>query len=324
MSNVFNSTRPPWMYDYVNVQESMGMKPSTSHVKNNQAARFFKRQLLQRAMSPFQFTVPDNWDKDYFLYVLYCWGFIGVINTDKFGVIPQQCSLRGYNVFYHPREIVVTNPLLMYKDNLEIGRNCEVINLEPDWCGVMDLVEYYGDLLALSYEALEMNIANSKLAYAFAASNKNVAATFKKMFDDIQDGDLMVAFDKDIMGDLTTEKPWDAIFNDLSKNYIALEIIETMRDINNMFDTEIGIANNTVAKKRERVNTAEVNANNEETFTKVDLWYETVTDCLNRVNDMFYGGADECRVEWRREVITNAESDLDITGTDQSRADLAG
>ena len=314
MSELFSS-RPPWMYDYVNAVDGMGIKPSTSHVKNTRAARFFKRQLMQRAMSPFEFTLPENWDKDYFLYVLYCWGFLGVINTNRYGVIPQQCGLRGYNVFYHPREIVVTNPLLKYTDNLVIGKNCEVVHLEPDWFGVMDLVEYYGDLLALSYEALEMNIANSKLAYAFAASKKNIAESFKKLFDNVQGGDLLVAFDKDMMGDLTTEKPWDAIFNDLAKNYIALDVIETMRDINNMFDTEIGIANNTVAKKRERVNTAEVNANNEETFTKVDLWFETVSGCFEKVNNMFYAGEEVCKLAWRREN-ENAESNLKPLSTD--------
>ena len=153
-----------------------------------------------------------------------------------------------------------------------------------------------------------MNIANSKLAYAFSASKKSIAEAFKKMFDNVQGGDLMTVYDKDLTDSVTGAKPWEAIFNDLSKNYIALELIETMRDINNMFDTEIGIDNNTVAKKRERVNTAEVNANNAETFTKVDLWFDSINNAFKRINDMFYNGSDVCRVEWR-EVPDIAKSD---------------
>lgn len=306
--------RPPWFYDYVNTVDSMGLKPSTLHVKDTNAAYFFKRQLLQRALSVFEFTLPENWDKDYFLYTLYCFGYVGVLNTDRFGIIPQQCALKGYNVFYHPREIVVVNPLLNQSLELTIGTNCEVVKLQPDYGGVMDLVNYYGDLLALTYEAALMNIANSKLSIGFAASNKNVAQSFKKIFDNVQGGDLMVAFDKDMLGDLTTGKPWEPIINDLSHNYITLDLLETMRDINNMFDTEIGINNNTVAKKRERVNTAEVNANNAETFTKVDLWYETIKEDLDRVNKMFYDSRDECTIKWR-EVPNNAESNLDAAGT---------
>lgn len=309
--NIFNN-RPPWFYDYVNTVDAMGEKPSTSHVKDNRAAYFFKRQLLQRALSVFEFTLPENWDKDYFLYTLYCFGFVGVLNTDKFGVIPQQCGLRGYNVFYHPKNIIVTNPLISAIMDLQIGRNCEVVKLQPDYCGVMDLVHYYGDLLALTYEALIMNIANSKLSIGFAASKKSVAESFKKLFDNVQGGDLMVAFDKDMCGDLGQDEPWKPIINDLSKNYIARELIEAMRDINNMFDTEIGIANNSVAKKRERVNTAEVSANNAETFTKVDLWMETISEDFEKVNGMFYPTGGGCSVAWRdtSEVQGNAEGDI--------------
>jgi len=296
-----NTNRPPFYYDYQNVVNGIGLKPSTSHVKDNQAAYFFKRQLLQRAMSPFIFTLPENWDRDYFLYVLYSFGWIGVINTDTFGVIPQGCALRGYNVFYEPREIVVTNPLLKSPLNLVIGETCELVKLEPDFRGVLDMVNYYGDLLALSYESLNMNIANSKLAYVFAANSKSIAETFKKLFDTIQGGDLMAVADKKLFDDITGNKPWEAVFNDLSKNYIALDIIETMRDINNMFDTEIGIDNNSVAKKRERVNTAEVEANNAEIYTKVDMWLESLQESFKKVNTMFYGGSDKCRVEWRKE-----------------------
>lgn len=322
MDFIGSGTRPPFYYDYQNVVNGLGFKPSTSHVKDNHAAYFFKRQLLNRAVSVFDFTLPDNWDKDYFLYVLYCWGFIGVIKTDKFGVIPQQCALKGYNVFYNPREIVVTNPLLERSPyNLVIGQNCELIKLQGDFRGVLDIVEYYGDLLALTYEALNMNLANSKLAYAFGASKKSVAESFKKMFDNIQGGDLMTVFDKDLLDPLTGQKPWEAIFNDLSKNYIALELLETMRDISNQFDTEIGIANNQVAKKRERVNTAEVDANNAETFTKVDLWLDYIRESFDRVNNMFYGGADECRVEWRKEATADAEIYDPINGPVPEQAD---
>ena len=298
----YTGIAPPFYYDFQNVVNGMGLKPSTSHVRDNQASYFFKRQLIQRAISPFEFTLPDNWDKDYFLYVLYLWGFIGVFNTDKYGVICNQCGLKGYNIYYHPREIVVTNPLLKQPLELVIGENCELVKLQPDFRGITDIVNYYGDLLALTYEALQMNIANSKLSYAFIASKKSVAQSFKRMFDDVQGGDLMTVLDRDAMPDITGAKPWEAIFNDLSKNYIALELLETMRDIYNHFDTEIGINNNTVAKKKERVNTAEVEANNAETFSKIDLWRELIDECFNKVNKLFYNGANVCQVEWREGV----------------------
>ena len=287
----------PYYYDYATAVSAAGVKPSAVHVHDNNAAFFYKRQLLQRAMSPFKFTLPDTWDKDYFLYCLYCWGYVGVFDSGKFGVIPQGCSLKGYNVFYRPTEILVSNPLLPIR-NYKIGVNCELIKLTPDYFGAMDIVNYYGDLLAVTYEALAMNLQNSKLAYVFAAGSKNTAESLKKLFDNIQGGDLAAFYDKDLRTG-TDEKPWEVFENNLRNNYIALDIMETMRDIFNQFDTEIGIENNNVAKKKERVTNAEVSANDEETYSKVALWFDTIKAGMDKVNDMFYPDGNGCGIEWR-------------------------
>ena len=49
-------------------------------------------------------------------------------------------------------------------------------------------IEYDADLLALATESLAVNITNSKLAYVFACQDKTVAESFKKMFDQINEG----------------------------------------------------------------------------------------------------------------------------------------
>ena len=67
--------------------------PNSIHTQNTQLAAYFRRYLLQKAISVFDWTLPDNWNRDFFLYVLYCWGVVAVIKTDKFGVIPQGCAL---------------------------------------------------------------------------------------------------------------------------------------------------------------------------------------------------------------------------------------
>lgn len=300
----------PYYYDYGTAVSAAGVKPSAVHVHDNMASYFYKRHLLQRAMSPFVFTLPDNWDKDYFLYCLYCWGFVGVFDSGEYGVIPQGCALKGYNVFYRPTDIVVTNPLLNQK-TLRIGVECELIRLTPDYFGIMDLVNYYGDLLAVTYEALAMNIQNSKLAYVFAAGDKKTAESLKKLFDNIQGGDLAAFYSKDLHLE-DGSKPWEVFEQNLSNNYIADDIMETMRDIFNQFDTEIGIDNNNLAKKKERVTNAEVSANDEETYSKVSLWFETIKSGMDKVNRMFYNGREECSIKWRGGEPLHAENDPDV------------
>lgn len=294
-----NNGKPPILYQYDVMHNAAGEKPSTSHVRNTAIAWYFKRHLMQRAMSPFKFEVPENWDLDYFLYCLYGWGFVGVFDSKKYGVIPQACGLRGYNVFYRPREIVVANPALtLERHEYMIGVDCELVKLTPDYFGVMDIVDYFGNILALTYEALDMNLANSKLAYMFGTASKKTAESLKKLFDNVQGGDLAAFYDKD----LTLEdgsKPWAEFTNNLRNNFIAPELLEVWRDLENQFDTMIGIDNNNLAKKRERVTVAEVQSNDEETYTKVDLWFDTVKAGFEKVNSMFYNGRNECVITWR-------------------------
>jgi hypothetical protein len=100
-------------------------------------------------MSVFEWQIPPTWSKDYFLYVLYCWGFMAIINTDKFGVIPQACGLQGYDVFYRPTHAVIVNPLLTGMKTPRIDKQCVLMRLQPDYGGIMDMVTYYSDMMAL-------------------------------------------------------------------------------------------------------------------------------------------------------------------------------
>lgn len=286
----------PVFYDYINAANSR-VDPSTVHVKNTGLNRFFVRYLLQRAMSPLEFRIPDSWDRNYFLYVLYCMGWIGVLNTDKFGVICQHCGLQGYNVYYQPTKIVVSNPLLEGLHTLEIGREAALIKLQPDFGSIMDLVQFYANMMALTAETAGVNIFNSKLSYAFAAGNKTAAESFKKMMDQVGSGEPAVFYDKNLLND-DGSKAWDTFAQDLRSNYIAGDLLDDMRKWEERFDTEIGIPNANT-NKRERLITDEVNANNFETRSRIELWLDTMRKGMDTANELF--GLD-LSVDWRPEL----------------------
>ena len=76
-------------YDFIN-RYNAKIKPSTAHSADNAKAWYFRRYLLQKILSVYEFDgIPEHWSKDYFLYTLFVWGFVAIIETDKFGVIPQ-------------------------------------------------------------------------------------------------------------------------------------------------------------------------------------------------------------------------------------------
>lgn len=294
----------PYLYNYVNAYNS-SISPSTSHADSG-LSNFFKRYLIQEAIGVYKWDLPKSWSKDYFLYSLYCNGFVAIINTDKYGVIPQMCGLTGFDVFYRPTNAVISNPLLSGILQPRIGKQCTIIKLQPDYGGVMDLVTKYSDIMAMTMQTAGCNIEASKLAYVFTAENKAGAESFKKMFDKIASGDPMVVQDSKLKK-ADGSNAWEMFSNNLRNNYIAGDMLIDLQKWRNMFCTEIGI-NNANTEKKERMLTDEVNANNQETFTKADLWLEELKDGCAKAVEMFPGL--KLSVDWR----FNNERNFELVG----------
>ena len=285
----------PYYYNYINAETSQ-VTPSTVHVKDSGLCRYFTKYLLQKAMSVFEWDLPETWNKDYFLYVLYCWGYVAVVNTDKFGVIPQGCGLKGYDVFYAPTHAVIANPLLSGILEPRIGTQCELLKLQPDFSGILDLVGHYAEQMALASQSVSVNLLNSKLSYVFTAKTKALAESLKKMYDQIASGEPAVVIDSRIKNAADGEETWKAFEQNVGGNYIVTNLLADLRKIEAMFDTEIGIPNANT-DKRERLIQDEVNANNIETYSKCAMWLENLQDACKRVNDMF---GLSIAVRWRK------------------------
>lgn len=299
----------PAYYDALNAYNGT-ISPSTVHVKNTGLARFFKRYLLQEAMSVFEWEMPETWDKAYFLYVLYVIGYIGILDTDRFGVIPQHGGLGGYNVFYAPRYMLINNPLFRETYQPVIGEDCAVLRLEPDYMGLYDLVDYYGDLMALTAEATGVNLLNSKLSFIFAADNKATAESFKALYDDIASGNPAAVADKKLLDDDGSLRV-TMFQQNVGQNFIADRLLEVLRDIRCMFLTDIGIPNANT-QKRERLISDEVNANNFETKSKCSLWLDELQKGCRKAEELFPGL--RLRVDWRKELREEEEVTEDETG----------
>ena len=294
----------PYMYDYVNACVSQH-SPSTVHTKNTELQRFFARYLLQKAMSVFKWDLPETWDRDYFLYVLYGIGYIAVINTDKYGVIPQQCGLDGYNIFYQPKRALVTNPLLKGLRRLDIGTQCTLIKLQPDYGSVMDLVGFYADMMALTAETAGVNLVNSRLSYVFFGKNKNTAESQKKLFDRVASGEPATFVDTALYDVQSGNPSWIPFQQNVGQNYIAGDALADLRKWEMMFDTDVGIPNANTDKK-ERLIRDEVTANNVEVTSKADLWLDQLQKSFAQTSKMF---GVKLGVEWRNKPQVSAESE---------------
>lgn len=286
-------------YDYINLYNA-SRSPSTVHVKNTRLQRFFRKYLLQKAISVFKWNIPDEWAEDYFLYTLYGRGFIAILNTDRYGTICQECAPGGYNLYYRPSYVIVTNPLIRDTLTLKIDIDCVLLKLQPDYSSIMDIVNYYADQMALCSEAMGVNLVNTKSGTVFGAESKAQAEAYKKMYDNLSEGDPAVVIGKKLLNDDGTPN-WFPFTQNVKEGYITSDILSDMRKIEAMFDTEIGIPNANT-DKRERLIADEVNANNVETATRCELWKETLTKGLEKANSMF---SLKLSVDWRVDPKTD-------------------
>lgn len=269
--------------------------PNTLHAYHTEIVQYYMRYLVQDVLSVYKVTMPKTWDVNYVLYTLFCKGYFAVVETDRFGVIAQQCGLAGRNVFYQPSHATITNPLLRGILRPEIGTQCALVKFQPDYGNISDILYYYATLMALVYEALVMNLQAAKIAWVYFTSDKRGAETFKAMMDRIMGGDIAVAVDTDLFDQTRGDPRWTQFDNDLKRNFIGMELTEQMRALRADFHTEIGIPNANT-DKRERLIVDEVNSNTIETYSRPALWLEEIERGCKVARDLF---GVNLKFEWR-------------------------
>lgn len=254
---------------------------------NNTTARYFRKYLFQKMLSAFEWTIPETWARDYFQFVLFGWGYIAVFDSKEagFGVIPQRCGISGYNVFYMPNRALVSNPLLPNISELKIHEDCTVLHVNPNYTPVLDIIDYYAVKLAMITADIESNLFNDKLSYLFTVGNQTAANSFKKLYDQIAQGNPAVIVDKELLKE-DGSKSWEVFQQNLKQNYIVSDLLEDYRRIENDFCTKVGIpANNT--EKRERMSVEEVTRNDIETDSLIDGWLSRLQDDIDETNALF-------------------------------------
>lgn len=302
----------PFFADYINGATFSRLEPSQVHVANTFLYQYFRRYLLQKAVSVFRWELPKEWQRTLFLYSLYCDGHVAIVNTDSFGVIPQPCTLGGRGVQYQPTYVLIANPLLQGILQPRIGTQCAVIRIMPDYGGILDIINYYARQMALCSETLEINLLNSKLSYVFGVpkggNRKAAAETLKRLFDQIMSG-VPASFLDEELTDRNGKPTWQMFNQNVGQNFIAPDIQEQLRKLECEFAAQVGIPSNLATTKKERVNLAEVSANDVETAVGPSQWLELAREGLETANRLF---SLQLSVDWR--YAPNVRSDTEPAG----------
>jgi len=302
----------PILYNYDNLAEGIA-NPSTV-VTDTGLTKYFEKYLFQKFLSVFEWDIPKEWPRNYFETVLYMSGKIAVLNTDRYGVICQQCGLRGWDIYYQPTHAVIANPRLTDIQDRRIGEGCEIIKMAPDFSGVFDIVKHYAELMAITTEAIDNNIFSTRVATVYGCKDDKQATSFRKMAEKITAGLPAVFVDRSLFDDEGNPQ-WQQFQADLSRNYLADRLLVNLKQIESAYDAEIGIKNANTEKK-ERLIVDEVNANNDSTGAKMRLWLETMQESCEKVNAL-YG----LKIAVKRREINETEENTDDDNRTQEQRD---
>lgn len=279
----------PLNYNQINVGAGT-YNPSPVKSFNNRTFAFWVRALFQRITSVIEFDLPEEWQgstKDFFLYCMYKYGFVAVFDSDEFGMSFQPCAPKGYDFYYQPTDVVISNPL--YSATLKIGSECELLKLTPDYVGIWDILEYYAERFSSLDSAINMSLINCKTPYILGAKNKTASSALKKIFDRVNKGEPAVIFDEKLINDPNTkDTPFQIL--ELLRNpkeaYLTTDQLMDFQTILNNFDAEIGIP--TVPyQKKERLVAEEATMRTYDGCARSLTWFNTLTTSITEIKKLY-------------------------------------
>ena len=305
----------PLNYEQINISRGV-VHPTTIKPFNNQAYEYWQRSLIQRALSVFEWTLPDDWDgsvKDFLLFCLVRWGYVAVFDNPEFGFTFQPCTLSDFNWYYQPAFATISNPHLPGDSALilKIGEECELLKMTPDYLGIWDIISRYSEKLAGLDVSINTNIINSKIAWILGAKNKSAAHAIKSALDQINMGEPAVVLDSKLVN--TSKKPnddqepWNLIDLDIKNNFILPDLLQSEQTILNEFDAEVGIPTIPYAKKERMVN-SEANSRMQDSKSRAETWLECLKGSIDMIN-RHYG--KDLAVELRHD---EAETESEVAG----------
>ena len=281
---MYNITVPT---DFEGLNQYNSLRTVAGRVQNDVNTQFYMRALYQRVLAGTTFTFPSAWkrSKRYFKNVLFSLGYIGIVNTPNYGVIPQICSFSGYGLFLQPVKMIVAQPLVQFEGT--IGEDCEIVHLCGDYRGIFDIVEHFAIRLSVAITSLDCALMNERISLLAAGKNKAASETLKYLYEKISAGEPFAVYDKAIKGESLdgSDEPIWTYSQDVSNQYISDKLLADIDTILMQFDKEVGIA--AVGEKKERMLTDEIAMQNEDSCARASTWFENLSDSFDLVNELF-------------------------------------
>lgn len=272
----------------VALQSAFGTKPVDVSGIDNVASAYYFNYLLRLVKGIFEIKAPEHWDTDFLLNTLLLDGVIGIFEHES-EPLALNCQPYGTNVYYKATNFNIANPVLG-TFNKTIGTDGILIYLEEDpsygsyYKTIRPTLTKYAYQLAACDKCIDQSLMNSGVAAIFSAQSKKSAESFRKMYDEISQGKPAVFVDEEL--GLATSNSRTLQYTPAKDNYVCDKVQIEKRCIIEEFLTAIGV-NNANTSKRERLNSDEVNSNNDECYIATSVWRRNLKETTDKAKKLF-------------------------------------
>lgn len=248
--------------------------------------------------------LPSTVPQDYLERTLVRHGFVLYYEDENIGQDVLRCEVNGFNRHGLPVSARTFTPNTNH-ENTQITRNIkrladyegviEDFNPQTDGVLIMNMVngfgiadqscrrivEHFAQRLALAQQALDTNLLWANIPYIFQTATDETRLSIERMFASIFNGEPFIITDKNLFVDNT-----DRTGVPTNIKFIAKDIMDVQNEIMMKFKQTVGF-NTSGVDKAERVNTLEVQSNDQHTKTVLQVMLEQRELACEAINAFF-------------------------------------
>jgi hypothetical protein len=265
---------------------------------------FYKEQLYRELAQMFKWEgLPTEVPVDYLERNLVRYGYVLFYYDDLIGHDVLRAEVTGYNRHGFPVQARTFTPNTN-NENTTIYRNLKRLsdgqtaadNFDKEKDGVLimnmatwegkgqpmgQIVNHFAERLALSQQAIDTNLLWANIPYIFQTGSDETRLSIERMFSSVYTGEPFIITDKSLF---TDNKDRAGIPTGIT--FIGKELMDMQNEIMMKFREMVGF-NTAGVDKAERVNTLEVQSNDQYTQTVRDIMLQQRTLAADSINKFF-------------------------------------
>lgn len=236
---------------------------------------------LNRTLSMFKYeNLPDSLPEIELEKILQIngYGIVTKINDEIIALWGGWCPPK--DCYYRYTKLIVNNPWINLNKTFTFGEDCVLVKNDPLCKGLLPIFKRYGTFLTETDITLYLAMVNFRSIYNIIVNSDDEKDSATIFLDDIEKGKQGVLLEDDFSNGIKSTP-----FSNAAQGYIT-QIIELEQYLKGSFFNDLGL-NANYNMKRERLNSSEVELNEDGLRPLIDTMLEERQKFVEEINKMY-------------------------------------